>query len=70
VLLSVTPGQQIVKIFHDELTKILGEKRRLSISIRRAHPYGGFEWCWENHYLSEACALFEEGGTPARAGGL
>jgi signal recognition particle subunit SRP54 len=25
VLLSVTPGQQVVKIFHDELTRLLGE---------------------------------------------
>ncbi len=25
VLLSITPGQQIVKIFHDELTRLLGE---------------------------------------------
>jgi len=37
VLKSITPGQQIVKIIHDELTKLMGEKEA-ALNVTEAAP--------------------------------
>jgi signal recognition particle subunit SRP54 len=40
VLKSVTPGQQIVKIIHDELVKLLGEGATVRRGVRRLSSRG------------------------------
>ena len=36
VLKSLTPGQQVVKVVHDELTELLGSEHRSGSSCRSA----------------------------------
>ncbi len=55
VLRSVTPGQQIVKIFQDELTTLLGGDASPSRSLETGpHPRGGPQRRRQDHILGQA----------------
>ena len=57
VLRSVTPGQQIVKIFHDELTALLGGRCGAAQSRKAgAHPDGRPERRGQDDLVGEARA--------------
>ena len=68
VLRSVTPGQQIVKIFHDELTALARRRRGAAESRKaRAHPDGRPERRGQDDLVRQAGALSEETGPRAAA---
>ena len=68
VLRSVTPGQQIVKIFHDELTALLGgDAAPLNLEKPARILMVGLERRGQNDLLGQARALSEEAGPRAAA---
>ena len=63
VLRSITPGQQIVKIFHDELTALLGGDSAPLRSRRQGpHPDGWSERVRQDDFLGEAGGFFKKTG--------
>ena len=68
VLRSVTPGQQIVKIFHDELTALLGgDAAPLNLDKPARILMVGLEWRGQDDLLRQARRLLEETGSRAAA---
>ena len=66
VLRSITPGQQIVKIFHDELTALLGgDAAPLNLENRRRILIVGLNGSRENNFLCQAGASSEKAGSRA-----
>ncbi len=71
VLRSVTPGQQIVKIFHDELTVLLGgDAAPLNLEKPARILMVGLNGAGKTTSSREAGKLFEETGTSTAACGL
>ena len=69
VLRSITPGQQIVKIFHEELTALLGgDAAPLNLEKPARILMVGFEWRRQNNLSGKAGAAVEETGAFASFG--
>ena len=71
VVQSIQPGQQIVKIIHDELVDLLGSpKHRAEAGWQsKLHSDGWLARLRQNHFQRQACAPAPEAGTPAAARG-
>ena len=68
VLRSVTPGQQIVKIFYDELTHLLGGGNEpLNLNQAGSDYDGRSARRRQNHLCGKACSVSEEAGEIAFA---
>ena len=71
---SITPGQQVIKIVHDELVHVLtgdADPGRLKIDNPPApHPDGGPSGFGQDHHHRQAGQTFEGPRGQARADGL